>query len=119
MARERHKLSVVCPAFNEEEVLPHFHRELCAVLAGLEAEYEAEIIYVDDGPRDGTLAVLRALAAGDGRVRYLSFSRNFGHQAALTAGLEVARGEAVITMDSDLQHPPKLLPALLAKWRDG
>jgi dolichol-phosphate mannosyltransferase len=119
MARERRKLSIVCPAFNEEEVLPHFHRELCIVLANLEADYEFEVIYVDDGSRDGTLAVLRELAARDTRVRYLSFSRNFGHQAALTAGLEVARGEAVITMDSDLQHPPELLPVLLEKWREG
>src|SRR5690348_1096703 len=98
MARERHKLSIVCPAFNEEEVLPLFHRELSAVLEALGAEYEFEIIYVDDGSSDGTLAVLRDFAARDGRVRYLSFSRNFGHQAALTAGLEAARGEAVITM---------------------
>ncbi len=113
------KLSVVCPAFNEEEVLPRFHAELCAVLAPLQGEYEAEILYVDDGSRDGTLGVLRELAAGDGRVRYLSFSRNFGHQAALTAGLEHARGNVIVSMDSDLQHPPALLPVLLAKWREG
>jgi dolichol-phosphate mannosyltransferase len=113
------KLSVVCPAFNEEEVLPLFHAELCAVLATLQRDYEAEIIYVDDGSRDGTLEVLRRLAAADARVRYLSFSRNFGHQAALTAGLEHARGEVVVSMDSDLQHPPALLPTLLAKWREG
>jgi dolichol-phosphate mannosyltransferase len=119
MARDRRKLSVVCPAFNEEEVLPHFHRELCAVLATLEADYDIEVIYVDDGSRDGTLAVLRELAERDARVRYLSLSRNFGHQAALTAGIEDARGDAVITMDSDLQHPPELLPVLLEKWRAG
>lgn len=119
MARDRRKLSIVCPAFNEEEVLPHFHRELCAVLAALATDYEIEVIYVDDGSCDGTLAVLRELAAHDARVRYLSFSRNFGHQAALTAGLEIARGDAVVTMDSDLQHPPELLPALLEKWRAG
>jgi dolichol-phosphate mannosyltransferase len=119
MAREPRKLSIVCPAYNEEEVLPLFHAELCAVLARLEPDYEAEIIYVDDGSRDGTLAVIRALAARDARVRYLSFSRNFGHQAALTAGLEHARGDAVVTMDSDLQHPPELLPALVQKWQEG
>jgi dolichol-phosphate mannosyltransferase len=113
------KLSVVCPAFNEEEVLPRFHAELCAVLAPLRPEYEVEILYVDDGSRDGTLGALRRLAASDGRVRYLSFSRNFGHQAALTAGLEHARGDVVVSMDSDLQHPPALVPVLLAKWREG
>ena len=113
------KLSVVCPAFNEEEVLPRFHAELCAVLDPLRREYEVEILYVDDGSRDGTLGALRRLAASDGRVRYLSFSRNFGHQAALTAGLEHARGDVVVSMDSDLQHPPALLPTLLEKWREG
>ncbi len=119
MARERHKLSVVCPAFNEEEVLPHFHQELCAVLAALEPSYTAEIVYVDDGSSDGTLRVLRELAGRDARVRYLSFSRNFGHQAALTAGLEHAGGDVLVTMDADLQHPPELLPALLQKWEQG
>jgi len=112
-------LSVVCPAFNEEQVLPLFHRQLASVLAQLPAEYLVEVIYVDDGSRDGTLEVLRGLAAQDARVRFLSFSRNFGHQIALTAGLEVARGDAVISMDSDLQHPPALIPKLLEQWRAG
>lgn len=119
MAHELPKLSIVCPAFQEEEVLPHFHRELGAVLGRLEDEFEIEIVYVDDGSRDRTLSVLRALAAADRRVCYLSFSRNFGHQAALTAGLEHARGDVVITLDSDLQHPPRLIPELLRKWREG
>jgi dolichol-phosphate mannosyltransferase len=112
-------LSVVCPAFNEEQVLPLFHRQLAFVLAQLPAEYRVEVIYVDDGSRDRTLEVLRGLAAQDARVRYLSFSRNFGHQIALTAGLEAARGDAVISMDSDLQHPPALIPKLLEHWRSG
>ncbi|MHB1424514.1 MAG: glycosyltransferase family 2 protein [Gemmataceae bacterium] len=113
------KLSIVCPAFEEEEVLPHFHAELCAVLAPLEGEYDIEILYIDDGSRDGTLAYVRRLAAEDARIRYLSLSRNFGQQAALTAGMEHARGDAVITLDSDLQHPPSLIPALLEQWRKG
>jgi dolichol-phosphate mannosyltransferase len=112
-------LSLVCPAFNEEEVLPLFHRELSAVLAGLPPEYQVEILYVDDGSRDRTLEVLRGLAARDRRVRFLSFSRNFGHQAALLAGLAAARGDAVLTLDSDLQHPPALIPTLLEHWRAG
>jgi dolichol-phosphate mannosyltransferase len=118
MSREVCKLSIVCPAFDEEEVLPRFHAELSAVLAGL-AEYELEVIYVDDGSRDRTLEVLRGLAARDARVRYVSLSRNYGVQAAMTAGLEHAVGDAVITMDCDLQHPPQLIPALLARWQEG
>src|SRR5260370_34306596 len=113
------KLSIVCPAYEEEEVLPRFHAELCAVLATLKRDYQIEIIYVDDGSRDGTLAFLRNLAAVDPQVRYLSLSRNFGHQAALTAGLEHATGDVIVSMDSDLQHPPELIPALLDKWKEG
>ncbi len=113
------KLSIVCPAYEEEEVLPRFHAELCAALTLLKGAYVIEIIYVDDGSRDGTLRYLRDLAAKDPRVRYLSLSRNFGHQAALTAGMEHASGDVVISMDSDLQHPPELIPALLTKWKEG
>src|SRR4051794_16485564 len=104
------RLSIVCPAYNEEEVLPHFHAELRAALVPLEADYEIEIIYVDDGSGDRTLDILRLLAASDPRVRYLSLSRNFGHQAAVTAALEHASGDVVISLDSDLQHPPSLIP---------
>jgi dolichol-phosphate mannosyltransferase len=113
------RLSIVCPAYEEEEVLPRFHAELCAVLAGLESEYEIEIVYVDDGSRDGTLAYLRSLAVADPRVRFLSLSRNFGHQAALTAGLEHATGDLIVSLDSDLQHPPELIPKLLERWKEG
>lgn len=119
MALTRTKVSVVCPAFEEEDCLPFFHQELSAVLAGLEDQYDLEIIYVDDGSRDGTLEVIKSLARDNAGVRYLSLSRNFGQQAALTAGLEHAAGDAVITMDSDLQHPPALIPRLLAKWHEG
>jgi dolichol-phosphate mannosyltransferase len=113
------KLSIVCPAFEEEEVLPHFHAELCAALASLEGQYEIEILYIDDGSRDGTLDYVRHLAATDPRIRYLSFSRNFGQQSALTAGMEHAGGDVIITLDSDLQHPPSLIPVLLEQWRKG
>lgn len=119
MGRDLQKISIVCPAFQEEEVLPLFHHDLVSVLVKVEDTYDTEIIYVDDGSRDRTLEVVRALATQDRRVRFLSFSRNFGHQAALTAGLEHARGDAVIMMDSDLQHPPDLIPELLEKWREG
>jgi dolichol-phosphate mannosyltransferase len=112
-------ISLVCPAFEEEEVLPLFHQELSAVLARLQGRFEAEIIYVDDGSCDGTLAVMRDLGRLDTRVRYLSLSRNFGKEAAMTAGLEHAHGDAVIVIDTDLQHPPGLIPLLLEKWQAG
>ena len=118
MAVPVYKLSIICPAFEEAEVLPHFHAELRAALDTLD-DYDIEILYIDDGSRDGTLAYLRHLADLDPRIRYLSFSRNFGQQAALTAGIEHARGDVVITLDSDLQHPPHLIPALLEQWRNG
>jgi polyisoprenyl-phosphate glycosyltransferase len=119
MTDEKALVSIVCPAFQEEEVLPLFHRELAAHLLPLEADYRFEVLYVDDGSRDGTLDVIKQLAHQDPRIGYLSLSRNFGHQAALTAGLEHARGDAIISMDSDLQHPPPVLAQLLQKWREG
>src|SRR4051812_49177883 len=88
-------VSIVCPAYQEEEVLPIFHQQLQSVLKGLERRFRFEIIYVDDGSSDRTLEVLQSIAQIDANVSYLSLSRNFGHQAALTAGLEHARGDAV------------------------
>src|SRR5262249_17289618 len=119
MTRKVPKLSIVCPAFNEEEALPRFHKELVRVVESLQPEFDVEILYVDDGSRDRTLLLLRSWAGGDGRFRSLSFSRNFGHQAAMTAGMEHARGDVVVTMDADLQHPPDLIPVLVDKWREG
>jgi glycosyltransferase involved in cell wall biosynthesis len=112
-------LSIVCPAYEEEEVLPVFHERLCEALQPIAGDYRIEIVYVDDGSSDGTLEVLRRLAATDLRVRYLSLSRNFGHQAALTAGLEHVMGDVVVSLDADLQHPPDLIPVLLERWREG
>ena len=118
MAEQRPLVSIVCPAYREEEVLPLFHRELCRVLAGLEAQYQFEILYIDDGSRDNTLGAMRAVAAADARVRVLSLARNFGKEAALQAGLEHVEGDLVITMDTDLQHPPELIPQLLEKAKE-
>jgi dolichol-phosphate mannosyltransferase len=115
----RPRLSIVCPAYQEEDVLPRFHAALVPAVAPLAADYDLELLYVDDGSRDRTLDVIRRLAAADPRVRYVALSRNFGHQAALTAGLDHATGDAVVSLDSDLQHPPALIPVLVAKWRDG
>jgi dolichol-phosphate mannosyltransferase len=119
MSAERRLVSVICPAYQEEDVLPSFHQELAGVLDRLEETYSFEIVYIDDGSRDGTLECMRQLARGDQRVHFLSLSRNFGHEAALTAGLEFCRGEAVISMDTDLQHPPAVIPQLLEKWQAG
>jgi dolichol-phosphate mannosyltransferase len=108
---------VVAPAYNEEEGLPRFVDEVRAAVAPLADDYE--ILVVDDGSTDKTREVLAELHARDPHVRWLGLSRNFGHQAALVAGLEHARGDVVITMDSDLQHPPSLLPRMVELWRDG
>lgn len=113
------KVSIVVPAYNEQDNILPFHEALAPVLAGPLAAYEAEIIFVNDGSRDLTMARLRELADRDPRVKIISFSRNFGHQAAITAGLDRATGDAIVTMDSDLQDPPSLLPQLVAKWETG
>jgi polyisoprenyl-phosphate glycosyltransferase len=110
-------LSVVVPVFNEEGVLAAFHERLTRAVAA-EAR-DVEIIYVDDGSSDGTPAILQQLRAGDPSVCVLRFSRNFGKEAALTAGLEAAGGACVVAIDADLQHPPEYIPAMLQAWRDG
>ncbi len=110
-------LSVVVPARDEAVVLPEFHTRLSAVLSGLDVR--AEIVYVDDGSTDGTWELLAGLAERDARVRAVRLSRSFGHQAALSAGIDRASGDAVVTIDADLQDPPELIPALVAKWREG
>lgn len=110
-------LSVVVPAFNEAEVLPSFHARLSAVLQGL--PLQAEVVYVNDGSSDTTLDVMRKLADNDGRVAIVNLSRNFGKEIALTAGLDHARGDAVVVIDADLQDPPELITELIRHWREG
>lgn len=114
----RKHLAIVVPAYNEEGNVALLRDRIAEVLSPLD-RYSWSLLFVDDGSRDGTLAALRALAASDPRVRYLSFSRNFGHQAALKAGLDAADGDAVISMDADLQHPPELIPRLIELWEQG
>ncbi len=109
-------LSVVVPCFNEELVLKATHDRLVAVLADTGS---FEIIYVDDGSRDGTWELLAELQETDGRVRALRLSRNFGHQLAATAGLDAASGDAVVLIDADLQDPPEVIPAMVERWREG
>jgi polyisoprenyl-phosphate glycosyltransferase len=110
------ELSVVVPVFNEEAVVEEFHRRASAVLRPL-GDYE--LIFVDDGSRDATLERLLKLRAADPRVKVLELSRNFGHQSALTAGLEASSGKAVVAIDADLQDPPELIPELVKKWKEG
>ncbi len=110
-------LSVVIPCMNEEEVLRETNRRLVAVLEGI--SLNLEIVYVDDGSTDSTPALLRELQAHDSRIRVIRFSRNFGHQVAITAGLEHASGDAVAIIDADLQDPPEVILDFVAKWLDG
>ena len=110
-------LSVVVPVFNEQEALPAFHRRLAAALTAVQGEWE--VVYVDDGSTDATQHVLRQLQAGDPAVGVARFSRNFGKEAAMTAGLRLARGAAVVLIDADLQHPPEAIESMLQAWREG
>lgn len=112
------KISVVIPIFNEIDVLPELHRRLSSLLSGMPGTYE--IIFVDDGSTDNSLPYLISLHDGDpDHVRVISFSRNFGHQTSISAGLQYSTGDAVIIMDGDLQDPPEILPAFIEKWKEG
>jgi len=112
-------ISIVVPAYNEERNLDVLHRRVSEIMDGAVGREDWELVFVDDGSTDGTWQAIDALNKSDGRVRGVRLSRNFGHQSALMAGLAAARGQAVIMMDADLQHPPELLPQLVAKWREG
>ncbi len=106
------KITLIVPCYNEEEVLPLFYQEVTRV-AGLMEAYDFEFLFVDDGSRDGTMQVIRSLAQQDERVKYVSFSRNFGKEAAMYAGFTHASGDYVAVMDADLQDPPALLPQMM------
>ena len=110
-------ISIVTPVYNEEENVVYFHDEVTKVMKDVPMEYE--IIYVNDGSRDRTNELIHQLAESDPHVRALTFARNFGHQIAITCGMDFAMGDAVITMDGDMQHPPALIPVLIEKWQEG
>ena len=113
-------LSVVVPCYNEEENVPYFYEELLKHVSFLEKEgLDLEIIYIDDGSKDGTVAAVKKLRETDQRVHLISFSRNFGKEAALYAGLEKSKGDYVVVMDADLQDPPALLPEMFAYIKEG
>jgi dolichol-phosphate mannosyltransferase len=115
MDREPQLLSVVAPMYEEQDTVGPFTERVAAALG----DVHYELILVDDGSKDATAAAMAAAAAADPRVKVVSLSRNFGHQPALTAGLEHARGDVIVMIDGDLQDPPEVIPEMLARWRDG
>ena len=110
-------LSIVVPIYNEEKGIPELVRRLSAAAASITEDYE--LIFVNDGSRDGSMELLRSLCKGDDRFFYINLSRNFGHQIAVSAGLDHVRGKATVIIDGDLQDPPELIPELYAKYREG
>lgn len=110
-------ISIVVPVYNEEANLQHFYEAVCAVMASL--SYRFELVFVDDGSKDESRAILHQLEMNDTRVQPIFLARNSGHQLALTCGLDYADGDAVITMDGDMQHPPELIPELIREWEAG
>ena len=111
------RISIVVPVYNEEENIEHFAQSVAEVMESL--PYAYEILFIDDGSRDRSREILRELGARDAHVQSIFLARNSGHQIALTCGTDHADGDAVVTMDGDMQHPPELLPVLLAKWEEG
>ena len=112
------KITIIVPCYNEAEVIPRFYEAVAAATAAVE-DCVFSYLFIDDGSRDGTLDAIRTLADAHDNVRYLSFTRNFGKEPAMMAGLDFADGDAVLIMDADLQHPPSLIPAMVAAWRAG
>jgi dolichol-phosphate mannosyltransferase len=115
--RPRPTLSFVIPVYDEQQVIPELDARLRSFLDSI--KHDSEVIFVDDGSRDRTAELLRELAASEPRYRVVSFSRNFGHQRAITAGTDYARGQAVVVMDADLQDPPEVVLEMVARWREG
>lgn len=113
----RPTLSLVLPIYNEEEVIPELHTRLQEFLK--ELELDAEVLFVNDGSKDKSMELLRGIAKDEPRYKILSFARNFGHQTAITAGVDYARGKAVVVMDADLQDPPSVVLKMVAKWKKG
>ncbi len=117
MTVKKECISVMVPCYNEEEALPLFREEICRVMEQM-AEYAFEVILVDDGSKDNTLALMRTFASEDSRFRYVSFTRNFGKEAAMYAALQASKGDYVVYMDADLQDPPSLLARMMALLKE-
>ncbi len=109
--------SVIVPMYNEEEVIEHTYRRLSEVMSAADGRYE--LIFVNDGSKDKTIEVISKIRDEDDHVRLIDFSRNFGHQIAITAGMDYARGDAIIVIDADLQDPPEIILQMIAKWKEG
>jgi glycosyltransferase involved in cell wall biosynthesis len=117
MSKDEITLSVAVPVYNELESLPELHRRVTEVMSGMGASWE--LILIDDGSSDGSREWIQAKAEEDPQVQPVIFARNFGHQIAVTAGLDTCRGQALVIMDADLQDPPEVIPALVTRWREG
>jgi dolichol-phosphate mannosyltransferase len=116
----RPELSLIIPIYNEEKVIPELHRRLSEVMTDLSQVVSSwEVVFIDDGSKDKSLSMLREISGAETRYKVLSFSRNFGHQLAITAGLDRAEGDAVVIIDADLQDPPEVIKQMIAKWREG
>ena len=113
------KVSIIVPAYNEEESLPHFYEEMCKVIDSLSSEYDFEMLFINDGSKDNTLKILNQLRKKDPRVNYIDMSRNFGKEIGMLAGFDFVRGDCAITIDADLQEPPNVIPEMLRKWEEG
>lgn len=111
-------ISILVPCFNEAQSLELLHKEIVRVISTLE-DYKWEILFVNDGSRDNTMEVIKGLREKDGRISYVDLSRNFGKENAMLAGFDYVKGDAVIIMDADLQHPPAVIPEMIQKWEEG
>jgi glycosyltransferase involved in cell wall biosynthesis len=110
-------ISIAAPAFNEEECLPHFCHAVSEIMKT--SNYDYEIVIAENGSRDNSLNVLRQLRNANSKIRFVSLSRNFGHQGGILAAIALSKGDAIITMDSDLQHPPSVIPSMIKEWENG
>src|SRR5581483_3937295 len=111
------RYSVIIPVYNEEAVVEETYRRLTGVMTSLKEPYE--LLFINDGSKDRTAEIVESLSKRDHSVKLLDFSRNFGHQIAITAGMDYARGDAIVIIDADLQDPPELIPDMIDKWKEG
>lgn len=113
------KISIIVPAFNEEDSLPLFRKELCKVIDSFVDRYDFEVVFVNDGSKDGTLKILKQFRNEDSRMNYIDLSRNYGKEIAMLAGLDLVTGDCTVIMDADLQEPPEIIPQMIEKWEAG
>lgn len=113
------RITLLVPCYNEQEALPLFYEEINRILKELEEKYDFEILFVNDGSKDGTLEIIKNLSKNDSRIRYIDLSRNYGKEIGMLAGFDYASGDCVITIDADLQEPPQVIPEMIEKWENG